>query len=91
MQVQDHRKAKATLFDPNIDDVTSSFLVRRVGNEVTIQQVRHNVELVIAVCRGLVFTGSDDGYSILTHQSADPRCPTSKPISFSSSVIHGLQ
>ena len=57
---------------PNIADVTGPFLVRRVGGEVTIQQVRRNVELVIAVCGDLVFTGSDDGYTILAHQSANP-------------------
>ena len=75
MQVQDHRKIKPTLLGPNIADVTSPFLVRRVGGEVTIQQVRRNVELVIAVCGDLVFTGSDDGYTILAHQSANSAMP----------------
>ena len=91
MQVQDHCKIKQTLLGQNIADVTGPFLVRRVGGEVTIQQVRRNVELVIAVCGDLVFTGSDDRYTILAQQSAPTRrCPTSKPISFSSSVIRGL-
>jgi hypothetical protein len=72
MQVQDYRKIKPTLLGPNIADVTGPFLIWRVGGEVTIQQVWRNVELVIAVCGDLVFTGSDDGYTILAHQSANP-------------------
>jgi len=72
MQVQDHRKVKPTLLGPSIAYVTGPFLVWRVCGEVTIQQVRRNVELVIAVCGDLVFTGSDDGSTILAPQSANP-------------------
>ena len=61
--------ALTTLLGPNIAGVTGPFLVGRVGGEVTIQQVRRDVELVIAVCGDLVFTGSDDGYTILAHQT----------------------
>jgi len=43
---------------PHIADVACPLLVGCIRREVTIQQVRHNVELVIAVRRHLVFAGS---------------------------------
>ena len=38
---------------------------------LTVQQVWRNVELVIAVRRNPVFAGSDSGYAVLAHQTAD--------------------
>ena len=49
MQIEDHGEIKPSLACPDIADITGPFLVGRVGGEVTIQQVRRNVELVIAV------------------------------------------
>lgn len=66
MQVQDHREIKPPLACPDIADIASPFLIGFVGVEVAIQQVRRNVELVIAVplsadcfaiaCRAMVVT-----------------------------------
>lgn len=67
MQIHDHSKIQPPFARPNISDVTSPFFVGLIRREVTIQQVWRNVELVIAVCRGLVFAGSNHGYAVLAH------------------------
>ncbi len=66
MQVQDHSQIQPALAGPDIADIASPFLIGFVGVEVAIQQVRRNVELVIAVplsadcfaiaCRAMVVT-----------------------------------
>ena len=66
MQVQDHRKIQPSLTGPHIADVTGPFLVGFDSCEVPVQQVRRNIELVIAVplsadcfaiaCRAMVVT-----------------------------------
>ncbi len=55
MQVQDHSEIQPALARPDIADIACPFLIRLVSREVPIQQVRRNVELVIAVGRDLVF------------------------------------
>lgn len=70
MQVQYYSEIKPTLTRPDIRDVTSPFLVWLIRREVTIQQVWRNVELVIAVCRDLVFAGSNHRYAVLAHQTS---------------------
>jgi hypothetical protein len=59
MQVQDDGEIQPTFTRPNIADVTSPLLIWLISVEVTIQQVRCYVELVIA--------GSYDRYAVLTH------------------------
>lgn len=54
MQVQDHSKIQPTFARPDIADVSCPFLIWFVCSEVSIQQVRSDVELVIAICRRLV-------------------------------------
>ena len=66
MQVEDHSQIQPALARPDIGNVTSPFLVWLIRREVTIQQVGRNVELVIAVCRHLVFARSNHGYTVLT-------------------------
>ena len=73
----------------SLTDVASPFLIWSITIEVAIQQARREFELVIAVGCDLVFVGPYARYAVLTHQRPTRRCPTSKPISFSSSVIRG--
>ena len=54
---------------------TGPFLVRRFCHEVTIQQVRCDVELVVAVSCNLVFACPHNGYIILAHQTANAAMP----------------
>ena len=51
MQVKDHSKIQPSLTRPDIADVTGPFLIRLLSREVPIQQVRRDIELVIAVGR----------------------------------------
>lgn len=60
MQVQNYGEIKPTLLRPDIAYIDHPFLVWLFGKEVSVQQVRRDVELVIAVRRHLVFMGSDD-------------------------------
>src|SRR5680860_320217 len=75
MQIQDHSQIQPTLARPNIADVTSPFLVRVLGCKVPVQQVRCDIELVIAVRRDLVFARSHNGYAVLAHQTAHTAVP----------------
>ncbi len=50
MQIEDHRQIPPTLTGPDVTDVASPFLVRLICFEVAIQQVRGDVERMIAVC-----------------------------------------
>jgi len=72
MQVQNHCQIEPTLTGPDIADINHPLLIGSIRREVPIQQVRCNVELVIAVRRNLVFARSDNGYAVLAHQSPDP-------------------
>jgi hypothetical protein len=67
---QDHGKIQPSLTRPDIADVARPFLVWQVCCEVSIQQIGCDVELVVAIGRGLVFSGPDNGYTILAHQTA---------------------
>ena len=49
MQVQDHSQIQPPLAGPDIADITGPLLVGEIRREVTIQQVRSDVERVIAV------------------------------------------
>ena len=75
MQVQYYSEIQPSFARPNISDVTGPFLVWVIRREVTIQQVWRNVELVIAICRDLVFAGLYDRYAVLTHQPAYTAVP----------------
>ena len=73
MQIQNDRKLQPPLARPELPiegaigsspmgdaNVSCPLLVGRISDEVSIQQVRCNVELVITVRRYLVFACSDD-------------------------------
>lgn len=46
-----------------------------ISVKVAIQQVRRDVELMVAICRGFVSTASDHRYTVPAHQSADTPMP----------------
>jgi hypothetical protein len=71
MQVQHNSEIQPTLSRPDIADVTSPFLVRGFRHEITIQHIGRDVEAVVAICRCLVFTGSDHFEAVLAHQTTD--------------------
>jgi len=71
MQIQDHGQIQPALTRPNIANVTRPFQVWPVCCEVPIQQVRRNVELVVAIGCELVFTHSHNRYVVLAHQTAN--------------------
>ena len=75
MQIQDHGQIQPAFTHPNIADIACPFLVRRISREVPIQQVRRDVELVIAVGRDLMLTCSHDRDAVLTHQPANTAVP----------------
>ena len=59
VQVQGHSQAKPALTGPNVADITRPFLVWCFSHEVTIQQIRRDIELMVTVDRHLVLTCSD--------------------------------
>jgi hypothetical protein len=50
MQIEDHSQIEPPLAGPDVTDVAGPFLVRPSRREVAIQQVRCDVERVVAVC-----------------------------------------
>ena len=67
MQIQDNGQIQPTFTRPNIGDVTFPLLVWLACKEVSVQQVWRNIELVVTVRRRLMFTRSDDSYTVLAH------------------------
>ena len=49
MQIQDHSKIQPAFTRPNIADVASPFLIGLISGEISVQQVRRNVELMVAI------------------------------------------
>ena len=90
VQIQDHGQIQPAFAHPNIADVTGTFLIRLFSREVPIQQVRHNVELVIAVGRDLMLTCSHNRDAVLTHQPANTAVQDVQADLFHSSVMRGL-
>ena len=56
---------------PDITDINNPFLVGPIRYKVAVQQVRRDIELVIAIRSHLVFARSDHRYTVLAHQSAN--------------------
>jgi len=71
MQVQNHGQIQPTFARPDITDINNPFLVGPIRCKVAVQQVRRDVELVIAVRSYLVFARSDHRYTVLAHQPAN--------------------
>ena len=71
MQIEDHGELQPSLTCPDITDITRPFLIWRISREVTIQQVRGYIELVVIIRRDLVFAGAHDRYAVLAHQTPD--------------------
>ena len=70
MQVQYYSEIQPAFARPYVADIACPFLIRLCSREVPIQQVRRDVELVIAIRRDLVFAGPYDRYAVLTPQPA---------------------
>ena len=83
IQVEDDGQIQPALMRPDIADTARPFLVGLVSSNVAIQRVRRNAELVLAVCRHLVFACTNDRYVL-------PPVPDTRPISVNSSVMRGL-
>ena len=71
MEINDHGQIEPFLAGPDIGYITRQLLFRATRREVTIQQVRRDIELMIAIGRCLVFTRADNRNVILLHQSTD--------------------
>ena len=78
MQVEDYSRIQPALARPDIGNVSCPFLVWLIRCEITIRQVWRNVELVIAVCRHLVFASSNHGYAVVAHQTPNTAVPDIK-------------
>ena len=89
MQVQDDGEIQPPLPGPDIADIARPFLVGPICREVTIQQVRRDVERVVAVRRRFEFPRSFNDIPFSRISRPTRRCPTSTPTSFNSSVIRG--
>ena len=57
VQIQDHSQIQPAFARPYLADIACPFLIRLFSREVPIQQVRRDVELVVAIRRDLVFAG----------------------------------
>ena len=65
IEINDHGQVEPTLAGPYVRDVTDPFLVRRACREVTIQQVRRDIEPMVAVRGCFVFARADNRNVIL--------------------------
>jgi hypothetical protein len=79
MQIHHHGQIEPALSRPDIADVASPFLVRKMGREVAVQHVRRNVEPVMTISRGLVFVGSHHVNAIVAHQATDTTVTNGQP------------
>jgi len=68
-------RATPALTPPDITDIVRPFLVGLIRREVAVKQIWRNVETVIAIRRCFVFTGSDNGYAVFTHQTSSISAP----------------
>lgn len=75
MQVQDDCQIQPTLTGPELVDVARPFLVRPGRTEVPIQQVRGDVERMIAVCGRLELARSFNSNPVFAHQATDAPVP----------------
>ena len=75
MQIEDDGQIQPALAGPDIADVARPFLVRLICFEVAIQQVRGDVEGMIAVCGRLELARSFNGDPVLAHQATHPAVP----------------
>ena len=71
MQIKYDSQIEPTFTRPYIADVPRPFLVGLIRMGVAVQQVRRDVERMVAVGRHLVFLGAFDTDTILTHEPAD--------------------
>ena len=72
MQIKNDSQVEPSFSRPDIADVTCPLLVRLIGMEVPVQQVRRDIESVIAIRCDLVFFRPLNADAILAHQSANP-------------------
>ena len=70
-KVNDHSQINPPLARPDIGDVACALLVRPARSEVLLQEIRRDVEGVIAVGRALELSAADDLDAILAHKSPD--------------------
>jgi hypothetical protein len=75
VQLKDHRHIEPALAGPDIADVSCPFLIGLISSEIALQQVRRDVEPVIAVCRRLEFARSFNNNPVLAHQPPDTSVP----------------
>ena len=70
-QINDYSQINPPLPRPDIGDVTCPLLVRPACAKVLLQEIRRDVEDVIAVRSRFEFASPNDLYAILAHQSPD--------------------
>ena len=75
MQIQDDSEIQPPLPGPDVADIARPFLVGPIRRDVTIQQVRRNIERVVAVRRRFEFPRSFNDNPVLTHQPSNPAMP----------------
>jgi hypothetical protein len=71
IEVENNSKVEPSLAGPDVRDITGPFLVGRTRREVLVEQVRRDVEPMIAVGRCLVFARAHNTNAVIPHQSAD--------------------
>ena len=79
MQVQNDRQIDPPFARPDIGDVACPLLVGLARGEVLLQEIRCDVELVVAVRSCLEFMSSDHRNGILPHQTTHPAVPDTHP------------
>lgn len=71
-QVDDDGQINPALTRPDVGDVARPLLVRGTRRKVLLQEVRRDVEGVIAVGGALELAAADDADAVLAHQTAYP-------------------
>lgn len=75
MQIKDDSQVEPPLLGPHIAHVTGPFLIGGIRVEISVQQVRRDIEAVIAVRRRFELLVSLHLNTILAHQPADTAMP----------------
>ncbi len=75
MQIEHDGEVDPALAGPDIADIAGPFLVWTIRMKVAVQQVRRDIEGMVAIGRYLVFPGPNDLDAVLAHQTANTAMP----------------
>ena len=80
IEIKDDRERQPTFPCPDVRDISGSFLVRGIRREILAQQMRRDIEGVIAIRRDFVVSSSDNLDPVLTPQPSNSTLANSQSL-----------